>query len=195
MAWQHHLLRGLRELGAALPDKRDDRTVSAQQVVDAVRSLLRQGENARARAFQDDKGQLSASTMPSGHERFEERQPLPLPRAAERSEIMEMAEEADPRPTFRDDLDDSILDDGGAARRVAVPAVASTTQPGASVQRQQRKTPARNAPSVTAAGLAVARFQLGPMLAKMASASAAETMRQHVTSLPAARAGGKRGSD
>ena len=191
MAWQRHLLCGLRELGAALPDEREGRVVSAAQAVDAVRSLLRQGDGLGA--VQYDKQNLSASTIPTGHETLEARRPLPLSRAAERSDITEMAEDIDPRPTVRDDMSDSSLDDGSLLRRAAMPAVASTTQSGAPVERQQPKSTTRAAPSVAAAGIAVARFQLGPMLAKMASASSADTMRQHATSLPVGQAGGKRG--
>eukprot|EP01043_Picozoa_sp_COSAG02_P019905 COSAG02_NODE_970_length_15551_cov_4.985698_15_plen_375_part_00 len=191
MAWQRHLLRGLRELGAALPDERDGRVVSAPQAVDAVRSLLRQRDGVRA--VPDGKRHLSAPTTPTGNETLQVRPPLPLSRAAERSDTTEMAEDVDPRLTVREELGGSSLDDGSVLRR-AVPAVASTTQSGAPVGRQQPKAPTRTAPSVAAAGIAVTRFQLGPMLAKMASASSADTMRQHATSLPVARAGGKRGS-
>ena len=186
MAWQRDLLRGLRELGAALPDERDGHAVTATRVVDAVRDLLRRGEGGRTPGFHRDRHQLPACRVSTqGQVTPEDYQPLSSPTAAQGA----------PQTTVEHALGGNSLDDDGVVCRAVVPPVASISQSDAVVSRQQQKPKTHAAPSATAAGLAVTRFQLGPMLAKMASASAADTMRQHAASLPTARAPDKLGAD
>ena len=194
MVWQRDLLRGLRELGAELPYEREGHAVTATRVVDAVRDLLRRGEGGRTLGFQRDQHQL-LTLPPQGQVTLEDYQPPLSTRPAECSEITETSKQGAPQTTVKHHtLGGNSLDDDGVIRRTVVPSVASISQCDAAVSRQQQKTKTRAPPSATAAGLAVSRFQLGPMLAKMASATAADTMREHAASLPTARAADKLGS-
>ena len=194
-AWQHDLLRGLASLGVELPpQERPDCAPPTAQVVEAVRRML-----AGSQAARPEHSSPRAHIRPAAQEQQFPQQPgqaasveEAAPAATKKVRIAPLAtveyeQQQQQRQRQRQPQPQP------PAPAPAPPAAASTFGPesaaAATAAANAQATPPRvrkpaggsSSGGVKSAGLAVARFQLGPMLAKMVSATAAESLLKGAT--------------
>ena len=211
VAWQRDLLRGLAELGVELPGHQiEEHVPPASQVVEAVRSLLARSEARFGPAVSSGHHQLAARSVSTIEERWGARGPrggreiADEPHNARSSPSNDGGSSTGSRRTEQismrhdeHDLTASVTSETATAHTGAPPPQTSARATAAHSHEVVVATPPPTPPrerkakaaaaavskgsTATTAGLAVARFQLGPMLAKMASTSAADKLRQHAS--------------